>query len=70
MIELDLKMTVSELMRSYPAAIGIFIRNKMPCIGCPAEAFHTIDDAARMNGIPLKYLLEDLRHIIGTGQNP
>lgn len=69
-MELDLKMTVSELMTSHPSAIGVFIRHKMPCVGCPAEAFHTIDDAARMNGISLKYLLKDLRDVIVTGKTP
>jgi len=69
MMKIDSKMTVSELMMRHPSAIGVFIKRKMPCIGCPTEAFHTIEDAARMNGILLKPLLKDLRDIIGINQN-
>ena len=63
-MKIDTKITVSELMTRHPSAIGVFIRRKMPCVGCPAEAFHTIEEAAYMNGVLLKSLLKDLRDII------
>jgi hybrid cluster-associated redox disulfide protein len=69
MMKIDSKMTVRELMMRHPSAMGVFIKRKMPCIGCPAEAFHTMEDAARMNGILLKHLLKDLRDIIYIKQN-
>jgi hybrid cluster-associated redox disulfide protein len=69
MMKLDSKITVSELMVRHPAAISVFIRRKMSCIGCPAEAFHTMKEVARMNGILLKHLLKDLRDEIEIKQN-
>jgi hybrid cluster-associated redox disulfide protein len=63
-MRLDSKITVNELMMTHPSVISVFIRRKMPCIGCPAEKFHTIEEAARMNGIFLKHLLKDLRDVI------
>jgi len=63
-MRLNSKITIKELMMTHPSAIGVFIRRKMPCIGCPAERFHTIEEAARMNGILLKHLLKDLRGVI------
>lgn len=63
-MELDSKITISELMAHYPSAVGVFIRRKMPCVGCPAEKFHTIEEAARLNGILLKYLMKDLRSAV------
>jgi hypothetical protein len=33
-------------------------------VGCPTETFHTLEDVARINGIALKNLLEDLQDAI------
>jgi hybrid cluster-associated redox disulfide protein len=65
-MQLDSKMTVSELMTAYPSAIAVFIKRKMLCVGCPTETFHTIEDAARIHGITLEHLLKDLRKAIDT----
>jgi hybrid cluster-associated redox disulfide protein len=61
---IDSKMTVSELMTNYPSAVSVFIKRKIPCVGCPAERFHTIEEVALMNGVLLENLLKDLRDII------
>ena len=61
---LDSKMTVSDLMRVHPLAMDVFIKRKMLCVGCPTEAFHTLEDVARINGIALDQLLEDLQETI------
>jgi hybrid cluster-associated redox disulfide protein len=63
-MKIDSKITVSELMRNYPSTVGVFIKRKIPCVGCPADGFHTIEEAALMNGISLENLLKDLRDII------
>ena len=68
-MKLDPKMTVNELMVNYPSAIGVFLKRKMPCVGCPAEKFHTIEEAARMNGILLRSLLKDVRTAIAVKSN-
>jgi hybrid cluster-associated redox disulfide protein len=69
-MKLDSKMTVSELMAHHPSAIEVFIKRRMLCVGCPTETFHTIEDAACMNGILLKHLLKDLRDAIDTPKRP
>ncbi len=46
-------MTISDLLERQPRAASIFIQRKMLCIGCPAEAFHTLEDAARLYGFDL-----------------
>jgi len=61
---LDSKMTVSELMRVHPSAMDVFIKRKMLCVGCPTDTFHTLEDVARINGIALDKLLEELRETI------
>ncbi|UIJ72074.1 DUF1858 domain-containing protein [Aurantimonas sp. HBX-1] len=42
---IDPNMPVSEIMRIWPATIGVMIRNGMLCIGCPIGMFHTVADA-------------------------
>lgn len=59
-MNLDRKMTVSELITAKPSVMDVFIKRKMLCIGCPAETFHTLEDIALNNGIALKTLMNDL----------
>jgi hypothetical protein len=33
---------VDEVMTRWPAAIGVFLRNKMLCPGCPIGCFHSV----------------------------
>jgi len=61
MLNLDSKMTVSELLRVHPSTINVFIQRKMLCVGCPTETFHTLEDVARIYNISLKKLLKELR---------
>lgn len=49
----DANMTISDLLEWQPQTASIFIQRKMLCIGCPAEAFHTLGDAARLYGFDL-----------------
>jgi len=67
-MNLDLKMTVSELMRAHPSAMGVFLKRKMLCLGCPAESFHTLEEAARINGIAPEQLLKELQRTVGDGE--
>ena len=60
-MQLDSKMTVNELMRTHPPTIGVFMKRKMLCIGCPTETFHTLEDVARIHGIALEQLLKELQ---------
>ena len=63
-MNLDSKMTVSELITAHPSAMDVFIKRKMLCIGCPTETFRTLEDVARINGIALEALMKELRWAI------
>jgi hybrid cluster-associated redox disulfide protein len=63
-MNLDSKMTVSELIKAHPSVMDVFIKRKMLCVGCPTDTFHTLADVARIYGIVLKELLKDLRGAI------
>ena len=57
-MNLDSKMTVSELMRVHPSAMDVLIKRKMLCVGCPTESFHTLEDVACIYGIAFGTLIE------------
>lgn len=63
-MRLDPKMTVDELITRHPLAIGVFVKRKMFCVGCPTEGFHTIEEVARIYGILLEPFLKDLENAI------
>jgi hybrid cluster-associated redox disulfide protein len=65
-MELDSKMTVSQLMERHPSVIAVFIKRKLGCVGCPTEAFHTIDDVAHANGLTLKPFIDELERAIAS----
>lgn len=48
---IDPDMTVDEIMRRWPAAIGVVLRHGMLCVGCPIGVFHTVTDACAAHEI-------------------
>lgn len=58
------KMTVAEILDRFPETAAVFIRRRMACVGCPAEDFDTLEDAARIYQIDVQELLNDLQQAI------
>lgn len=44
-------LSVDEIMRRWPATIGVFMRMQMLCVGCPIGTFHTIVEACTEHGV-------------------
>ncbi len=61
-------MTIKELLERHPTAINAFIERKMLCVGCPVQAYHTLEEVARIYGISLSALMESVRHAIQTAK--
>ncbi|RUM97815.1 DUF1858 domain-containing protein [Pseudaminobacter arsenicus] len=59
----DKNMSMDQVMREWPATIGVILGHGMLCVGCPIAAFHTVADAAREHDIPEAGLLRDLRAV-------
>jgi hybrid cluster-associated redox disulfide protein len=70
MIKIDSKMTVQELLENHPRATAEFIKQRMPCVGCPAQAFHTLEDVARIHGSIIDDLSAAIRKAIQTEEKP
>ena len=52
MTTIDLEdLTVSEIMRRWPATVRLFIDQHLLCVGCPIAPFHTLTDVASEHGV-------------------
>jgi len=57
-------ITVYELLQDHPSAMDVFIERKMFCIGCPAQAFHTLNDVVRIYGLDGERFMASLDKIV------
>lgn len=63
-----LTLPVAEVMRHWPATIGVFVDLNMFCIGCPIAGFHTPLEAAREHGLLPDLVLAELGRAIAGGK--
>ncbi len=59
-MKIDATITVRELMERFPSVISVFLKHRLACVGCPAEAFHTLEEVARVYGLALQAFLKEL----------
>ena len=64
MIKIDSKTTIQELLEQHPRATAVFIERRMLCVGCPAQAFHTLEEVARIHGSTIDDLCTAIREAI------
>jgi hybrid cluster-associated redox disulfide protein len=50
-------LTVGEIMSRWPATIGVFLRYRMSCVGCPISGFHTLVDACEEHELDVDAVL-------------
>jgi hybrid cluster-associated redox disulfide protein len=63
-MQLDSKMMVSEFIRVHSSTVGMDVKRKMLCIGCPTETFYALEDVIRIHGIAMEQLMKELRRAI------
>jgi hybrid cluster-associated redox disulfide protein len=61
MIKIDSKTTIQELLKLHSPATTVFIKHRLLCVGCPAQAFHTLEEAARNHGMTIDDLCAAFR---------
>lgn len=64
MIKIDSKTTIQELLKLHPLATTVFIKHRLLCVGCPAQAFHTLEEATRNHGMTIDDLCAAIRDAI------
>ncbi|MGB9661221.1 MAG: DUF1858 domain-containing protein [Moorellaceae bacterium] len=57
-------LSIMEVLQAYPEVRSIFVRHGMGCLECMGAMAETIETGARMHGIKLEDLLEDLNKAI------
>ncbi|MFA5028033.1 MAG: DUF1858 domain-containing protein [Candidatus Methylomirabilota bacterium] len=63
-------LTVKELLDRHPQALTVFLGLRLLCVGCPAEAFHTLTDVAREYDLDLETLRTRIRSAVAGRQLP
>jgi len=64
MITIDPETTIHELLKRHPGATTVFIQRRMLCVGCPAQAYHTLEDVVRIHGCSWDGLCDAIREAI------
>ena len=64
MIKIDSEMTIQELLEHHPCVTAAFIKRRMLCVGCPAQAYHTLEDVVRIHGCTFDGLCNAIREAI------
>jgi hybrid cluster-associated redox disulfide protein len=57
---IDSKALVDEVMRRWPATVGVFMRWRMKCVGCPFGVFHSVEHACEEHAQDLARFLAAL----------
>lgn len=53
-------MTVESILEKYPRTALMFLRMGTHCPGCQAEAFHTLEEAARAHNRDPELMVDEL----------
>lgn len=59
-IKFDKDSTLGEVLAKKPDAETILLGFGMHCFGCPVTQFETLEEAAMVHGVDLKYLLKKI----------
>lgn len=60
------KMTVGEVLRTYPQTVQVFQDLGMHCLGCPSSTMESIEGAALTHGHKVDELIAKLNKAIET----
>ncbi|MHC1682783.1 MAG: DUF1858 domain-containing protein [Clostridiaceae bacterium] len=58
MITMD--MTIGKILKHYPEKIDVLMDFGLDCIGCLSAKFETLEQASKVHGIDLDFLLYEL----------
>ncbi len=62
-------LTVDQLLSRWSQVIPVFMRLRLSCVGCPMSPFETLDTVAKIYGLPLDNLMNELENAIATKSN-
>jgi len=59
---LDLDLTVEQILKRWPQAYSVFMKNKTKCVGCFMQSFCTLKDVAETYQLPLQKLIDEIEN--------
>ncbi len=62
-------LTVDQLLNRWSQVIPVFMRLRLSCVGCPMSPFETLDTVAKIYGLPLDRLMNELETAIAAKAN-
>lgn len=68
--EISINITIRELLERFPQLLQTFMDMGLKCVGCPTEAFHTLEDVGREYHLGLDQLFERIYEAIGDNDLP
>ena len=57
---LDLDLTVEQILKRWPQAYSVLMKNKTKCVGCFMQSFCTLKDVAETYQLPLQKLIDEI----------
>jgi hybrid cluster-associated redox disulfide protein len=70
MINLNVDLSISDLLNACPQVVPVFIKHHMACVGCSLSAFETIGSAAKIYGLAPDVFLRELESAIQNEKEP
>ncbi len=64
MAEITKEMGIMDIVTQHPETLEIFMKYGMGCIGCAAARFENLDAGARVHGIDVDAMVNDMNKII------
>jgi hybrid cluster-associated redox disulfide protein len=61
-------MLILEVLQQYPQTKAVFDRYSMPCDRCMGALHGSLADGARMHGVPLEVLIQELEESVTVGR--
>ncbi len=62
-------LTVDQLLKQWNQVIPVFMRLRLSCVGCPMSPFETLETVAKIYGLPLDNLMNELKTAIAAKTN-
>ena len=59
-MEITKDMLFGDIIRNNPDSVEVLFRNGLSCIGCPASQMESLEEACKVRGLDVNYLLEQL----------
>ncbi len=66
MAKITKDMSLGSVINKFPKTIEVFSKYGLHCVGCQAAYWETIEQGAKMHGIPVDKLVKDLNKAIET----